>query len=131
MRNIFTRSNTTLKIGSKTVQVRKVTIAQWRELFGAIQTLPQLLISVIGAPPAERTAFIVVAIERSFDDIVRVTSLLTGLDEEYVENNASLDELVAYFAEMLKANNFPELLKNVKGALNLGNLTQVETQSAE
>lgn len=126
---LFKRSD--VKIGGKSVPVRKITIAQWRELFGVVQTLPQLLISVITAPEEQRAAFVVLALEQSLDDVVRVTAILTGLDEAFVEDNAALDELVSYFAEMAKVNDFGGLLKNVKSVLSMGSATKQTTQDAD
>ena len=117
---LFKRSDKlkeTLKIGEKPVHVRKVTIAQWRELFDSIQAIPQLIISVITAPASERAGFFVLALRESFDDVVRVTSVLTGIDEDYIDKNASIDELLAYYTAMAKANNFGELLKNAQSVL--------------
>lgn len=108
----------TVKIGGKSVKVRKITVAQWRELFTVIESLPQLLITVATAPPAERLPFLIVAIEKSLSDVVNVVSVLTGLDADWIENNAGVDELVAFFVETARVNNFGEMLKNVRGALN-------------
>lgn len=113
----------------KVVPVRKITIAQWQELFGVIQLLPQLLISVMSAPQSERTGFFVVALQESLEDILRIVALLTGLEEEWLHDNASLDELVAFFTETAKVNNFGELLKNVQGVLKLSGLSKVGQQA--
>lgn len=108
----------TVKIGGKSVKVRKITIAQWRELFTVIESLPQLLITVATAAPADRLPFLIVAVEKSLSDVVNVVSVLTELDAEWIENNAGVDELIAFFVETARVNNFGELLKNVRGALN-------------
>lgn len=134
MRNFFTRSNrNTLKIGDKTVIPRKIAIAKWRELFDSIQAIPQLLVTIITAAPQDRAGYFVVALRESFDDIVRVTSLLTGIDEEYIEENAAIDELVAYYKATADTNNFGELLKNGRSVLGtiMPNLTaETTTQDA-
>ncbi|WP_434750260.1 hypothetical protein [Paenibacillus amylolyticus] len=114
------------KIGSKTVTPRKITIAQWRELFDSIHAVPQLLVSVMTAAPEDRAPYFVAAVRDSFDDIVRVTAVLTGIDEEYIEQNASLDELVAFYGAVAKANNFGDLLKNGRGVLALAGLGAVQ-----
>jgi len=107
----------TVKIGGKSVKVRKITVAQWRELFTVIETLPQVLLTVITAAPAERLPYLVVAIEKSISDVVNVVSVLTELDADWIENNASVDELVEFFVETARVNNFGEMLKNVRGVL--------------
>src|SRR5690606_19058063 len=93
----------------RTVKVRKIVVGQWLELFGAIQSLPQLIIGALGARPEERVGYVVVALEQSIDEVTRVVSILTGLDEEYLKQNAALDELVEYFVETAKVNNFSAL----------------------
>lgn len=109
----------TVKIGGKSVKVRKITIAQWRELFTVIESLPQLLITVTTAAPSDRLPMLVVAIEKSLGDIVNVVSVLTEIDAEWIENNAGVDELITFFVETARVNNFGALLKNVQGALSL------------
>lgn len=108
-----------LYIGDKPVRVRKITIKQWKELFGTIEALPALIIDVIMAPEAERVAYFVVALERSFDEIVSIVSVLTDLDADYIENNASLDEIIEYFTQVAKVNDFDSIVKNIKGVLAL------------
>lgn len=124
-------SEAILKIGDKTVHPRRITIALWRELFDSIREIPQLLISVLSAPPSERAGFLVFAVRRSFDDVVRVTSILTEIDVEYIEQNATIDELVAFYKATAEANNFGGLLKNGPSVLGkiLPNLV-AETQDA-
>lgn len=119
---LFKRSDkhkTALKIGDKTVHPRRITIALWRELIDSIQMIPQMVVTVLTAQPSERAGFFVVAIRESFDDIVRVTSILTGVDEEYIEQNASIDQLVAFYKATVEENNFGELLKNGQGVLSM------------
>lgn len=112
----FVRSDS-VTIGGKRVPVRKITIAQWRELFSTINVLPQLLISVLSAPQSERAGYFVVAVRESLEDVTRITALLTGLEQEWIEQNGALDELAAFLLETAKVNNFAELLKNVRGVL--------------
>ncbi|MCG7407691.1 hypothetical protein MH117_09670 [Paenibacillus sp. ACRRX] len=112
----FKRSDT-VRIGERNVRVRKITIEKWEELFNSIQILPQMIISVISAPAADRIGFLVVALRETFDEVVRITALLTDLDEEYIRKNGALDELVEFYAATVKVNNFGELLKNGQSVL--------------
>lgn len=121
----------TVKIGGKSVKIRKITVAQWRELFTVIETLPQVLLTIITAAPAERLPYLVVAIEKSISDVVNVVSVLTELDADWIENNASVDELVTFFVETARVNNFGEMLKNVRGVLTqAGPKAEVPGQNA-
>jgi len=121
----------TVKIGGKSVKIRKITVAQWRELFTVIETLPQVLLTIMTAAPAERLPYLVVAIEKSISDVVNVVSVLTELDADWIENNASVDELVTFFVETARVNNFGEMLKNVRGVLTqAGPKAEVPDQDA-
>jgi hypothetical protein len=113
---LFKRSDT-VKIGEKSVPVPKITIKKWRELFESIEMLPQLILSIFNVPATERAGYIVVVIRESFSEVVRVTSVLTGIDEEYIEEHATLNDLVAFYGATIKANDFGGLLKNVQGVL--------------
>ncbi|MBG9736287.1 hypothetical protein [Paenibacillus alvei] len=130
MRNLFTRSNKaiptrpTVTFGvdrdePKTVQIRKITVAQWQELFGSIQTIPQLIISIMSVPETERAGFFMVVLGESLENIVQITSILTGLDVEYLRQNAAADELFEFYSETVKMNNFGELLKNGRSVLGV------------
>lgn len=115
---LFKRSG--VKIGGKNVPVSKITITKWRELFESVETLPQLLISVVAAPEDQRSAYLVLVLEKALNDVIRVTAVLTGLDEKFIEENAALDELVLFFVETLRVNNFGDLLKSVQTLLTVG-----------
>lgn len=103
----------------KQVEVRKITIELWRELFDVIYSLPQLIVGVMSAKPDERAAYLVVALDQSLEEISHIVSVLTGIDLEWLKKNVSLDELVAYFTAVAKVNNFGDLLKNVQSVLAL------------
>jgi hypothetical protein len=117
----------------KSVAIRKITISQWQELFGVINSLPQMLMSVVTAPPSERAGYLIVALSESVEDITQVVALLTELDVEWIKQNASADELFTFFVETAKINNFGELIKNVQGVLNLSGIQPkaVEEQNAD
>lgn len=129
---LFKRSDkqkSPIKIGDKTVCARRITIAQWRELIDSLQMIPQMIVTVLTAQPSERAGFFVVALRESFDDIVRVTSILTGIDEEYIEHNASIDQLAGFYKALVDENNFGELLKNGRGVLSM--ITPKMTEEAQ
>lgn len=114
------------KTEPKTVQIKKITIGQWQRLFDVIGALPQLIINVLTAPPKDRTAYAVVAIQESFQDIISTVSVLTGIEEEWLIDNVSLDELLEYFVKTAKKNNFDVIIKNVRSVLNLSRVQNAE-----
>ncbi|MEK4157596.1 hypothetical protein NYE27_21105 [Paenibacillus sp. FSL R10-2779] len=121
-----------VQLGDRTVKVRKVPVGQWRELFAAVNMLPELVMGVMSAPAESRAAYLFAFIEHALNDIVQVVSVLTGFEPEWIEENVAPDELMAYFTAVARVNNFGGLLKNVQGALQLANLqTGVAEASAE
>lgn len=131
MSGILTRLNKSgrLYIGKDLVTVSKITISQWKQLFTVIETLPALIVDVMLAPKEERVAYFVLALERSFDEIVLITSILTGIAADDIEKNASLDQLLEYFVQVAKVNDFNSILKNVKSVLAL--TAKKSTENAE
>ncbi|MEK5396024.1 hypothetical protein [Paenibacillus sp. FSL K6-2859] len=117
-----------IKLGDRTVIVRKVAVGQWRELFAAVNMLPELIMGVMAAPADNRVAYLFAFIDHALTDIVRVVSILTEFEPEWIEANVAPDELMAYFTAVARVNNFGGLLKNVQGALQLTNL---QTGTAE
>lgn len=109
-----------LYIGAKPVEVKKITIAQWKQLFGTIEALPQLILDVMMAPQEDRAAYFIVAAERSFDEVTNIISILTGLDADYIEQHADLSQLLEYVTQMAKVNDFSDIAKNIKRVLALG-----------
>ncbi len=118
-------------IGKKPVTIEKITIKQWKQLFGTIETLPQLILDVMSASEDEKSAYFIVALERSFDEVVDIVSVLTGIESEHIEENASIDQLIAYFTEIAKVNDFSGVIKNVKSVLALGMPSQQPTAASE
>lgn len=118
----------TVTFGGQAVKVRKIAIKQWRELFSVVNTLPQMLATVMYAPAESRISYLLAVIEGAVDEVVNIVSVLTGLEPAWIDENVSPDELMAYFVAVARVNDFGGLLKNVQGALNL---TQTLTDAAE
>lgn len=102
-------------IGKERVKVRKITVAEWKELFGAVNGLPALVVSVLTAPEKDRVSYLVVALQSALDEAVDIVAVLTGIDREYIEQHADAAQLTAYITAMVRENDFAAILKNVKG----------------
>ncbi|WP_438432334.1 hypothetical protein [Gorillibacterium sp. sgz500922] len=115
---------------AKTVPIRKITVGQWQELFTVIESLPQLVLTVLSAPPEDRAGYFVIALRESLGEGLSVVALLSGLDKDWLRGHASLDEVVAFFTATAKANNFGALLKNAQSVLNLSAAAKAPLQDA-
>lgn len=103
----------------KTVKVRKIVVAQWRELFATVQTLPQLIVGAFYAEPGSRVAYVLAALDHALDEIVEIVAVLTGIDAEWIADNTSPDELLAFFIKVAQVNDFGGMLKNAQSVLKL------------
>ncbi|MEK4697773.1 hypothetical protein MKX31_27990 [Bacillus sp. FSL M8-0063] len=125
IKNVFTRkeaqtamlSDDTLTLGSKKVRVRKVTPKEFKELMTVTGNVPNLVIQVMGAPEDQYVAYALAAVEAATDDFVTITSQLTGIDEDYLHNDAGMAEIVEYLVQMTKYNDLDRMVKNVMSLL--------------
>ncbi|MED3275396.1 hypothetical protein BK703_16880 [Bacillus thuringiensis serovar silo] len=108
----------TLKLGEKTVRIRKVTPAEYKELMAVIGNLPNLIVQVVQAPEEERLTYIMTALDVGMDDLINVTSTLSNIDADYLTSEGvGLDEIVEYVTQMAKFNEIGKTIKNLASLL--------------
>lgn len=108
--------NDEMYLGDKKVKIKKLVPAKWKLLFDSVDTLPGLIIQVA----TERENFYMVvlqAIDMAMDEIVKVVSILTDIDEDYINNHVGLDELVEFITRTVNVNRLDQTVKNVKSLL--------------
>lgn len=110
-------SENTLYLGNKKVEIKKLTPNLWKKLFETIDRLPGLIVQVILAPKEDFYSYVISAAEIAMDEIVQVVAVLSSIDEDYIKENAGLDELIDYLVKTAKKNNLQDTLKNVKSLL--------------
>ena len=117
--NLFSKlpRDNEVRIGEKRVQIKKLTPVRWRELFGTIETLPNLILQVLAAPKEDKRGYILAAIDEGLDEVCEVVAMLSGLDSEYVKNEVGLDEIIEYLAKTAKYNRLGDAIKNTKSLL--------------
>ncbi|MFD2330669.1 hypothetical protein ACFSR7_15560 [Cohnella sp. GCM10020058] len=107
-----------ISFGGRQVKIPKLTIAKWRALFEQIETLPQIIISLLAARNTpDFTATVVAALGMTLDEVVRLTAALTELEPEWIEANVTHDELIEFLTSTAKRNNLQEAAKKFRGAL--------------
>lgn len=106
-----------VKIGEKTVIVKKLTPVKWREMFTVVDNLPGLIIQVMTAPQRDFYMTVIQALDLALDDIIKIVSILTEIDEDYLNKNAGLDEIVEYLTRMVEINRLDKTIKNIKSLL--------------
>src|SRR5690625_4688884 len=103
-------------LGKKKVVIKKLTPAKWKELFRTIDTLPGLIVQVM-TTKQDFYMTVIHAIDIAMDEIVKVVSVLTDIDEEYINNNVGLDEIVEFVTKTVEINRLDKTVKNIKSLL--------------
>ncbi len=101
----------------KRVTIAKLTPAKWRQLFNAVDQLPGLIIQVLTAPKEDFYAYVIQALDLALNEVVEITSILTEIEKEYIDENVGLDELTEYLLKVVKLNRLDTIPKNVKSLL--------------
>lgn len=113
----FKTNDFEMYLGDKRVSINKLTPNRWRILFETVDTLPGLILQVIAAPQENFHAYLISACELALDEVVKVVSVLSEIDEAYLNEHAGVDELVEYLTRTFKRNNLGETVKNVMSLL--------------
>jgi hypothetical protein len=106
-----------VELAGKRVQIAKLTYVKWRELFDAIDTLPGIIVNVLLAPKESFYETVLVAFDFALDEVYRVVAILSGLDEDYLKENAGINEVAEYLVLTAKKNDFNNVIKNAKSLL--------------
>ena len=107
----------TLTLGEKKVRITKITPRQYKELFSVIGNIPNLVYQVANAPEDDYRAYVLMALEVGMDDIVGIVSYLTGIEADYLHDQASFYDITEYLVQMVEYNNIEKTLKNVASLL--------------
>ncbi|MEH7381755.1 hypothetical protein V7138_14930 [Bacillus sp. JJ1533] len=117
------------QLGNKKVKIKKVTPYVYKEVMNSVEMLPGILFDAMlkfysGEEKKNVFEWILVAGDFVMDEIVKVTSILSGIDEEYIKKNVGIDEMVDYLFKTVKKNNLDETIKNMLSPL----LKQIKPQ---
>lgn len=107
-----------LTLGDKTVQVPKLTPVKWKALFEVVDRLPHLFITVLSTSGQEDFASTLVAAAKlAMDEVAKIVSVLSGLDEDYILENVGTDEIVDFLISVVEKNRLQSVAKNLKSLL--------------
>ncbi|MEK5308310.1 hypothetical protein [Bacillus sp. FSL M8-0326] len=107
-----------LTLGDKTVQVPKLTPVKWKALFEVVDRLPHLFITVLSTSGQEDFASTLVAAAKlAMDEVAKIVSVLSGLDEDYILENVGTDEIIDFLIAVVEKNRLQSVAKNLKSLL--------------
>lgn len=117
--NVFKKilSKDTILLGNKKAEVKKLTPAIWKKVFGALDNIPGLILSLLQAPKQDLPAYLIQAFDMSLEEMLDIISVVSGIDKKYLHDNAGLDELVEYIYLTIKKNRIDQTAKNLKSLL--------------
>jgi len=107
----------TVLLGNRKAEVKKLTPALWKKVFGAVDLLPGVALQVFTAPKADLSAYLLQAFDVALEEMIEIVSLVSDIDKDYLFNDAGLDELVEYVYLTIKKNRLDQTAKNLKGLL--------------
>jgi hypothetical protein len=104
------------------VKVSKISPFKYKELIRTLDGLPGLLFETVMRyfSAEDRKSFfqfLVISSEFAMDDLVEITSILSGIDKDKLMNEYGLDEQVEYLELMYQRNNLEKVLKKVMSPL--------------
>jgi hypothetical protein len=111
--------NDIMYLGKKVVEVPKLTPKLFKELTRATENLPALLLKLISIQDEETfQAYFIASMEFAADELVAVTSILSGLESEYLEENAGMSEIIRFLKAVSDKNDITPLVKNLMSLLS-------------
>ncbi len=104
-------------LGSKRVMIPKLTRNRLKKLTDHIGTIGDYLVKLFLTPENDRAVFIVAAADVTIDEIYELTSLLSDLPLEYLDEHATLGECTEFLRLTWEKNDMNEALKNLNGLI--------------
>ena len=104
-------------LGKKQVEIPKLTRARLKKLTEHIGTIGDYLVKLFLTPENERAVFIVAAADVAIDEIYELTSILSDLPLEYLDEHASLAECTNFLRLTWEKNDMNRALGNLNGLI--------------
>ncbi|CAM3706089.1 hypothetical protein COLU111180_04090 [Cohnella lubricantis] len=106
-----------VQLGNKKVEVPKLTRTRLKKLTDHIGTIGDFLVKLFLTPEQDRAVFIVAAADVTIDEIYELTSLLSDLPIEYLDEHASLVECTEFLRLTWEKNDINSALGNLNGLI--------------
>lgn len=107
----------TVILGGKRMEIPKLTRNRLKKLTEHIGSIGDLLVKLFLTPETERAVFIVAAADVTIDEIYEITSLLSDLPIEFLDDKASLAECAEFLRLTWEKNDMNAALGNLSGLI--------------
>lgn len=109
---MFGLSKDRVMLGKKRVEIPKLTRTRLKKLTDHIGTIGDYLVKLFMTPENDRAVYIVAAADVAIDEIYELTSILSDLPLEYLDEHASIAECAEFLRLTWERNDMNEALKN-------------------
>jgi hypothetical protein len=109
-------------LGEHVVDVKKLTPSQYKKVIAVVDCLPDVVFQtftkyLFSENKGELFVELLVSAEMVMDEIVSVTSVLTGLEENHINEEIPLVDITRYFVKLIELNNLDKAIKNMLSPL--------------
>lgn len=115
MFNLFKKER--VQLGNKQVAIPKLTRARLKKLTDHIGTIGDFLVKLFLTPEQDRAVFIVAAADVTIDEIYELTSLLSDIPIEYLDEHAGIAECAEFLRLTWERNDVNAALGNLSGLI--------------
>lgn len=106
-----------VQLGKKQVEIPKLTRSRLKKLTEHIGTIGEFLVKLFLTPENDRAVFIVAAADVFIDEVYEITSLLSDLPIEYLDEHASIAQCTEFLRLTWELNDINKALGNVSGLI--------------
>ena len=115
MFNLFKKER--VQLGNKQVTIPKLTRTRLKKLTDHIGTIGDFLVKLFLTPEQDRAVFIVAAADVTIDEIFELTSLLSDIPIEYLDEHAGIAECAEFLRLTWERNDVNAALGNLSGLI--------------
>ncbi|MEC1714763.1 hypothetical protein [Schinkia azotoformans] len=115
---MFKPKNNHVMLGNKKVEIPKLTRKNIKKLTSHIGSIGDFLVQLFLTPSENRATFIVVASEMFIDEMYELVALLSEIDIDYLDENATLEQVTNYIKQAWEQNDMEKALGNAKSLLH-------------
>lgn len=95
------------------VELKKLPIKKYSELFLALQELPKVFGDIEGSDSKAMLANLPLILSTATPEVIKIVAIASEKDESYIEN-LGLDEVTDIIAAALEVNNYDKIVSNIK-----------------
>lgn len=115
---MFKQKKDQLSLGNKRVEIPKLTRNRLKKLTEHIGSIGDFIVKLFLTPEEKRAVFIVAGSDLMIDEIYEITSLLSDLPIQYLDEHASLAECTEYLRLTWEKNDMEGALGNAQSLLH-------------